>query len=157
MPPKTRILMAKIMPSRRTGEERVANSLGADRNALEKDGALPRARSLHVPVAMLKDVARQIAEAIWGPGSTRCGQKPARDLRTTPRAPPRGGALDVLPGGRNGGGYEIRTREGEPPTRFPTVVVPLRAVYRALHLRSPSAVRRVAPSLESRLNGRERC
>jgi len=36
--------MAKILPSRRTGEERVANSLGADRNALEKDGALPRAR-----------------------------------------------------------------------------------------------------------------
>jgi len=147
--------MAKILPSRRTGEERVANSLGADRNALEKDGALPRARKLHVPDAILKDVARQIAEAMWGPGSTRCGQKPARDLRTTPSGPPRGGALDVLPGGRNGGGDEIRTREGEPATRFPTVVVPLGPVYRAVHLGSWKVVIQDVLAAGSRLNGRE--
>ncbi len=29
-----------------------------------------RARYLHVPDAMLKDVARKIAEAIWGPSET---------------------------------------------------------------------------------------
>jgi integrase len=29
-----------------------------------------RARYLHVPDAMLKDVARKIAEAIWGPPGT---------------------------------------------------------------------------------------
>ncbi|MFF7074190.1 hypothetical protein [Streptomyces pseudovenezuelae] len=29
-----------------------------------------RARYLHVPDAMLKDVARKIAEAVWGPSET---------------------------------------------------------------------------------------
>ena len=38
-----------------------------------------RARYLHVPDAMLKDVARKIVEAIWGPpGNTRCGGCPQR-------------------------------------------------------------------------------
>ncbi|EDY42924.1 hypothetical protein [Streptomyces sp. SPB074] len=38
------------------------------------------------------------------------------------RAPPFPvGPFDVLPGESNGGGYEIRTREGLPPTRFPNV------------------------------------
>lgn len=38
------------------------------------------------------------------------------------RAPQRAaGPFDVLPGESNGGGYEIRTREGLPPTRFPSV------------------------------------
>ncbi|MGW7395213.1 aminotransferase class V-fold PLP-dependent enzyme [Streptomyces cyaneofuscatus] len=45
------------------------------------------------------------------------------------RRPPQraAGAFDVLPGESNGGGYEIRTREGLPPTRFPSPRLSIRS------------------------------
>ncbi len=51
------------------------------------------------------------------------------------------GPFDIVPGEGTGGGYEIRTREGLPPTRFPILPVSVRAssdMFRAWSLpRSP--------------------
>ena len=46
---------------------------------------------------------------------------------------PQTATFDVLPGESNGEGYEIRTREGLPPTRFPTVVVGVTAAVTGVH------------------------
>ena len=47
-----------------------------------------RARYLHVPDAMLKDIARKIAEAIWGPQKRPLWTKPGqRSLWTKPKGP----------------------------------------------------------------------
>jgi len=40
-----------------------------------------------------------------------------------------------VPGEGTGGGYEIRTREGLPPTRFPRVLVPVGGRFGGVHLR----------------------
>lgn len=69
------------------------------------------------------------ARLLRGQGRAHHGLRPQQRDRRRPahsairRRPPQqaAGAFDVLPGESNGGGYEIRTREGLPPTRFPSV------------------------------------
>ncbi|MGW4653257.1 hypothetical protein ACWEP2_02775, partial [Streptomyces sp. NPDC004279] len=82
---------------------------------------------------MLEDVARKIADAIWEtPGTPAVDKNPAGTTKSEDNVegPHREvGPFDVLPGESNGGGYEIRTREGLPPTRFPSVLAQGTALY----------------------------
>lgn len=73
-----------------------------------------RAQYLHVTGLQLKKAAGRSAKCSVGPGRRRRRRKPRRGNAEGPDRF-RGPAL------RAGGGYEIRTREGLPPTRFPSV------------------------------------
>ncbi|MFF4907944.1 hypothetical protein ACFY2T_24085 [Streptomyces sp. NPDC001260] len=95
-----------------------------------------------------------------------------RHLHVVPAVPARvrGEEVGLRPGKRQGGRtadavrppwvggrYEIRTREGLPPTRFPPVVVGCVGVFGSVHLGPWAAGRPSRDSSGSRMNVRERC
>ncbi len=103
---------------------------------------------------VLHKIAQQIAELRRAPSGIdrdRLGRgtrtETAGGAGEPRRAPPQAvGPFNVVPGESTGGGYEIRTREGLPPTRFPTVRMAVRGCSRVF-------ARQVRPGGRTGANG----
>ena len=102
--------------------------------------------SLFRAVRDARDLAKQLRRIPVMSDAGRSKLRPANETSGPRNASPPAPPIGVFPGQR-GGGCEIRTREGLPPTRFPTMLT-------SVHRRPPPSV---ACANTSRVTAGERC